>query len=755
MISHNESKDVVLKRLLLTLQGKTIWENQGNKDSADKLNFLLNHAITTVPYYKGKLNIPQSNLLNYFDIVEKSNYINTQQHFSDSFKNKTLQWHTTSGTTGKPLKIARDIGNQYGYLFDSYSELLKFIPGFRNNLKGGEIAVILVDDLINRPAYTCINPALNYGLIIRVLLGKDESSDVQLINDLRKTRIPLLYGRPRCLQRLLELDRTISPKHGKIQPSSILSSGDNLYTETQTELEDWFMCKVHNAYVSQEGGFVAVECEHQNGMHVLNNKAIIEILTKTGNIEKQGSGEIVITNLENYAMPFIRYKTDDWAAVKETSCECGYTGSSIITLSGRDSPYFFINNKRFNPSLLNKVFEISGLEQFQVIQDPQNRLVIIWTARDDEIIETVNLEIRKRLSKILPDYPILVFPQIKQNHSKSKRQRYVSLNLDKVGSTLLDKNVPSNCTSTTYLAEASLNICQNIKNNGYCIVNLPDSSKTSLLNFAHFFGRIQNHVRADLNGIVEVKPRNPNMDCNINESHFVGIGNSLFPPHTDGSYLHGMRREGEKFVSIGPPKMIALLCVCPADKGGESILIDGKVLIEEIIRDNSELAKLLMRKGSISICRDEQMAMNQSIFERITLDKWRIRFRSDRMSFSPPWAIEGVKEFVKDYVLNTKFHNQIKLKTNQVLLIDNFRMLHGRLPFELINAENRHLRRVWIFDDNYIQYYNLDTNNNMHRCFDRFEKYKCLDDTNSYPSSYLEGFQNGIYLSPKFLSKIE
>ena len=79
-------------------------------------------------------------------------------------------------------------------------------------------------------------------------------------------------------------------------------------------------------------------------MHVIENNVIVEVL-KDGKPVLNEEGDIYITSLKNYAMPFIRYETGDRGILKtEHNCKCGNKSPVLVILSGRSSDFITLEN---------------------------------------------------------------------------------------------------------------------------------------------------------------------------------------------------------------------------------------------------------------------------------------------------------------------------------------------------------------------------------------------------------------------------
>lgn len=86
-------------------------------------------------------------------------------------------------------------------------------------------------------------------------------------------------------------------------------SGEYLFDSYRQQIQDVFGIEPVNQYGCNEANEIAYECKCRN-MHVIENNVIVEVL-KDGKPVLNEEGDIYITSLKNYAMPFIRYETGD------------------------------------------------------------------------------------------------------------------------------------------------------------------------------------------------------------------------------------------------------------------------------------------------------------------------------------------------------------------------------------------------------------------------------------------------------------
>jgi phenylacetate-CoA ligase len=135
------------------------------------------------------------------------------------------------------------------------------------------------------------------------------------------------------------------------RPKSIISSAQILPDSSRTILEETFGCGVYDKYGSREFSGIAYECQAHDGKHIVAEHFIVEILVE-GRPAKPGEiGEVVITDLNNYCMPFIRYRIGDLAEAKDpqSPCACGRSLPKIGRIEGRVQAIILGDGGRYLP----------------------------------------------------------------------------------------------------------------------------------------------------------------------------------------------------------------------------------------------------------------------------------------------------------------------------------------------------------------------------------------------------------------------
>jgi phenylacetate-CoA ligase len=106
---------------------------------------------------------------------------------------------------------------------------------------------------------------------------------------------------------------------------------------TRRHLESVFGAPVQQGYGLNEIGLVAARCEADR-YHVHREHCIVEVIDETGAPCADGrAGRLVVTGLHNFAMPLLRYDSDDLVTALDGPCPCGRTLPSFGEVHGRYS----------------------------------------------------------------------------------------------------------------------------------------------------------------------------------------------------------------------------------------------------------------------------------------------------------------------------------------------------------------------------------------------------------------------------------
>jgi phenylacetate-CoA ligase len=118
-------------------------------------------------------------------------------------------------------------------------------------------------------------------------------------------------------------------------PRGVIGTAEKLQPEQREIIESVFGAPLFDRYGCREVMLVASECEEHRGMHVTADNLYVEILVDGRAARPGETGEVVVTDLHNYAMPFLRYRNGDLATASDRKCSCGRGLPLIEEMCGR------------------------------------------------------------------------------------------------------------------------------------------------------------------------------------------------------------------------------------------------------------------------------------------------------------------------------------------------------------------------------------------------------------------------------------
>jgi phenylacetate-CoA ligase len=155
-------------------------------------------------------------------------------------------------------------------------------------------------------------------------------------------------------------------------PRTIVVGAEKLHAFQRELIEEVFAAPVFETYGSREVMLIGAECERREGLHLTMEHLLVEVLDDDGQPTPPGEeGHVVITDLFNYGMPFIRYLTGDRAVAGWGQCSCGRGLPLLRKVVGRQLDVLHTPEGRrvageFFPHLLK---DFPAVRRFQVVQE--------------------------------------------------------------------------------------------------------------------------------------------------------------------------------------------------------------------------------------------------------------------------------------------------------------------------------------------------------------------------------------------------
>jgi len=369
LLPYLEQTQWLSRRELLDLQWRRISE-------------LLEHAYEHVPYYADVMravgvdppSVTRNRSLERLPLLDRSTIThNLNRLRATSLPLDRFVPNGTGGSTGEPLQFfddrqqagwsdaavwrsqrwyGVDVGERCAYLWGANFDITDF-QGFSGGLKSGVLNVLML------PAWE---------------LGEGSASVFwkQLVDF--KPRLLIAYaGALHQWARLIGNNR--DPIRGL---SAIVVSAEMLYDEARTKIEACFKVPVYNRYGGRDLKFIAQECTRRDGLHINSENVLVEIVKDGESVAPGELGEIVITRLDNFVMPFVRYRTGDLGVMANSPCECGRSLPLLERIEGRIQDAIVTLDGRIisGPFFAHMFKDCPDVKEFQVHQVAINRLLI-------------------------------------------------------------------------------------------------------------------------------------------------------------------------------------------------------------------------------------------------------------------------------------------------------------------------------------------------------------------------------------------
>jgi phenylacetate-coenzyme A ligase PaaK-like adenylate-forming protein len=399
-------------------------------EPGDLLAQTLEHAVTTVPHYRGvataaEIAADPFAALARFPLLDRDT-VRAESRRLLSEEGDRGKWieNTSGGSTGEPVSLrqdpehlaltvaAREVYSTWAGGGLGEPEL--YIWGSEKDLEGS-------DSARNRLGNRLLRRTL-----LNAFLLTDESIEA-ILDHLRDgpPHLVLAYA-----QAGYEVARFASRRGIAVPPQrGTIATAGTLYPFMREQLEETFGCAVLNRYGSRETGDMAGECEHRSGLHVLPWTCHVEVVGADRQPVGPGEeGDVAVTGFTNRAMPLVRYLIGDRARLpdREVECPCGRRTQMLAEVTGRSVDMFLgpdgqmVDGEYFTHLMYFRPW----LRQFQVVQRAPDE-VLFRIAVEAEVPTSDREEIVAKTRAVLGEVCGVSFEQVETiEPSASGKLRY-------------------------------------------------------------------------------------------------------------------------------------------------------------------------------------------------------------------------------------------------------------------------------------------------------------------------------------------
>ena len=359
-----------------------------------KLRCLLSHAGKHVPYYK---DVIEKSGLNIESLAEPAGFSALPELSKATIRQQGERLHSTmlDGNRLDPNSTSGSTGSPMEFFTDLRSKAYRKATVFRNRrwlgIKIGEPVVHIWGSPIDQERAEAFRGRIHAGITRETFLSAYEIGDAEFLKYaevLKRSGASLLIGYPSVLSEFARFCDSRSIRFPKLR--AVIVSAEALYKHHRQVIEEKLDTRLFNRYGCREVGDIAHEIPGQAGLVVNSDRVLVEIVDERGEPCAVGNqGRILVTDLDNYGMPLIRYDIGDsasWAPSGEGRGRLPYPvlesveGRSLDIVS---SPGGARVGGTFWTILLRKR---PGFANFQVIQEKPDGVQIRYV-RDSDTAE--------------------------------------------------------------------------------------------------------------------------------------------------------------------------------------------------------------------------------------------------------------------------------------------------------------------------------------------------------------------------------
>ena len=316
-----------------------------------KLKEILIYAYKHVPYYRELFNKIKFNPYEFRSLDEfkqipflTKELVRKNQHklLSGNFPRQHIKKVQTGGTTGLPMEFSLD--NR----FSSLKEML-FLRhmwkrvGYRPRSRCVVLREDTVSKIVEGETYWKRNLLTNWLIMSSFHLNAD-TFDI-FHKKIASYKPEFIIAFP---SNIYLLAKFMKEKNLNAIPSlkAIICSSENIFDWQRTFMEDIFRTRVFSYYGHSEKCVMATEGTNTNEYEFFPQYGYAEIVNEEGDhcTKDNERGEIIATGFDNFASPFIRYKTEDIAVLSTSGNTDHKHWLSIKNIEGRKQDFLIDND---------------------------------------------------------------------------------------------------------------------------------------------------------------------------------------------------------------------------------------------------------------------------------------------------------------------------------------------------------------------------------------------------------------------------
>ncbi|HEY4708316.1 MAG TPA: phenylacetate--CoA ligase family protein [Thermodesulfobacteriota bacterium] len=386
---------------------------------AEKLRAMLENLRSSVPYYR---DLPLDGDLSSIPFQTKKE-MNANRDAMRSEKASGLARSNTGGSSGEPLifylgkkRISADVAAKL-----RATRWWGVDIGDREAVVWGSPVELTKQDRLRQ--------VRDWAMRTRLLSAFDMSEEVmdRYLAFLTGFHPRHVFGYPSSISLLCAHAKKAGIRLDRLGVKVVFCTSERLYDHQRELIRETFGAPVANGYGGRDAGFIAHECP-EGRMHVTDDNIIVEIIGPSGEVLPAGeTGEIVVTELESWEFPFLRYRTGDVGSLSSEHCACGRGLTVLKSVEGRSTDFIVTPDRRVmhGLALIYVVRDTEGVDGFKIVQEDYDLIRVLLSVNErftEKGEEGIKAGLEKRLG---PGVAVRIEYMDKVGPEKSGKFRYV------------------------------------------------------------------------------------------------------------------------------------------------------------------------------------------------------------------------------------------------------------------------------------------------------------------------------------------
>ena len=379
----------------------------------NKFRQLLSHAYQNVPYYRDlfdRISFRYADIRNISDIeaipILTKEMVRQQGDrllaSNYDINSRKIKKGKTGGTTGPPLPVYKDISTRnftWGAVYRWYDWM-----GIKSSDKvvvlWGYSKVLSIDHKAR-----LINLTRKYFANTNIInaFNLNDKTIPQIVNEIIKYKPSIIRG---YLSAILQIGNYLKNNEINIDGlKAVSTTTETLSPHYRRILQQIYGVPIFDQYGCSECGSIAFECAQHNGLHITEEHVHIEILDSYNKQLVNKPGRIILTDLDNYLMPFIRYENGDMGELTDDHCSCGNNSRLLKSVDGRSIDTVVLKDgSAVHGVFFTDIFyemknkEFGNIFRFQVFQKEAGKIKFRIEGRKEIVTKGFLLELQNVLN---------------------------------------------------------------------------------------------------------------------------------------------------------------------------------------------------------------------------------------------------------------------------------------------------------------------------------------------------------------------